>query len=137
MKTAGIFNLNADQELRDRIMFGGTSAAESEGFARLDLTPEQVQELINNKFLDPSDRQNLSPAAKELLDFAQNHPIGVFDIIFEAYAIYLPRSDYRVSIEGIRLEGDIPPEVRDDFASLYQYANEFELKDDFARAWWD
>ena len=71
MKTAGIFNLNADQELRDRIMFGGASTAESKGFARLDLTPEQVQELIDNKFLDPSDRQNLSPAAKELLDYVK------------------------------------------------------------------
>ena len=134
------FQMNQDQVLRERYLVPDGSQRQELSFhdlERFDLKLDQIKSLLEHRFLDPEEKQNNSPSVQEFIEFAENHPIGFFEVIFESYAVYLPRPDYRVTIEGIRLEGEIPKEVLIDFSNQFLGADEFQIGGESARAWWD
>ena len=101
------------------------------------LTVEAMQQLIDEKFLDPEDSQNESPTAGDFLDFMKEYPF----VKAHGYAIGIDRIDYRITID--RLEADLP-EDKDakvgfiiDFVNRFHHADDFTLTEDNVYAWWD
>ncbi len=72
-----------------------------------DLSFEKLKKLIELKFADPDDTQNDAPTIKQFYDLVnkhfEQHPEITEYISFHGYIIAETRSDYRVSIEGLKL----------------------------------
>lgn len=129
-----MFDFNKDIKKRDEIIYGEYDTEKYfGGYRRIsDMSVELVKKLIDLKFIDPTETQNLSPSIQEFVDWAERHEGFVFD----GYAISLDRSDYRVSIEEIHRWGDYTKEELKDFVDMFAGADEFET-DGGLSAWWD
>jgi hypothetical protein len=123
------FQFNKDQTRRDKIL-GITGERDYECFPPLSV--ENLGWLIDEKFADPDERQNKSPAIREFYDFMVKHP----EYKAIGYAIGLKRNDYRVSIEG--LEGKAKNHQSFlEFVQEFHGADEFDVDDNYQRCWYD
>ena len=127
---------NRDVKRRDGILKEFFDKGNAYGRFR-GLTTEVMQQLIDEKFLDPEDNQNGSPTAGDFLDFMKEYPF----VKAHGYAIGIDRIDYRITIE--RLEADLP-EDKDtkiefiiDFVNRFHHADSLTLTENSAYAWWD
>lgn len=89
------FPYNSDEERRSEIVdlddpIGGTAS-----FDQADVGT--VAALLDERFLDPSDRQNDAPDAWAIFQFLCRHP----STTAAGYAVERDRPDYRVSLEAI------------------------------------
>lgn len=129
--------MNKDYESRNEIIFGGKDTdSESwlggtRNFESLDL--EQLQALIRNNFINLEECQNCSPSVSDFLDFMKKYPA----VEAHGYAVSHKRDDYRVSLEGIRFDGNVTMDMLLDFVHLCRHADEFSAVHDHLWAWWD
>lgn len=127
-------NLNQDQQRRDEILRPLLRDDRAYGDIRYfsGLTAEPLQQLIQEQFADPKETQNNSPTIAEFLEFLHSHPTCTA----HGYIVDQPRTDYRVSIEGLNYaaaKNDLN-EVKE-FAHFCMGADELDL--DLMRSWWD
>lgn len=128
--------LNKNIEQRDEILFGEYCPEDykSGGCKRFyGVSVDELEELVELKFLDPDDHQNCSPSAESFIAFMKEHP-G-----FEAhgYAVTDARPDYRVTIEGINYPGKADLSTTQAFAMFAKGADELTASDDQLYCWWD
>ena len=106
-------DFNKDIKARDELIFGKYDESKYIGGCRnfSGLTIEKMEQLIADKYLDPSERQNKSPTVAEFLRFMKKyegyHALG--------YVVSVRREDYRTSIEGIYKVGSVNAEETADF----------------------
>lgn len=135
------FNYNRDYATRDTIIFGNPIDWQNcclSGIHSFEaLTVDQLQELLDRGFADPTERQNFSPTIGELFQFGQSQKIKGFDWTFQGYVVSPNREDYRVSIDGIEWRGDACYQIIADFEVIAQNADELNIEPNFLRAWWD
>lgn len=135
MKTLGIFELNADWQRRDVLIFGSAQDwnRAAGGIIRFeDLDAANLEQLLGEKFADPEGCQNSGPAASQSLAFMKKWP----QVKAIGYAVSPERDDYRVTIEGLVCKDNIPPELMEEF-SRWRDADEYENRPDLLSAWWD
>jgi hypothetical protein len=92
---------NKDAARRDRILGAGLDvvpAGYRGGIARFDeLDAAGLALLLDEKFIDPHDRQNAAPSVWEIFRFLCAHP----NVRAAGYVVDVKRADYRTSIEAI------------------------------------
>ncbi len=134
------FIYNTDHQTRDAIIFG-TRLQWSEVFGGAnnfyELTVDQLQQLINQGFASPIEKQNNSPMIAEFLTFARIQASRGFEFTFEGYAISPFREDYRVSIDGIVFNGTCSNQLIAEFQDFVGSPDELDIKPNYLRAWWD
>jgi len=129
--------LNKDYETRNEIIFGDkdtdskTWLGGTRRFESLNL--EQLQDLIQNNFIDLEECQNYSPSVSDFLDFMKKYPA----VKAHGYAVSHTRDDYRVSLEGLAFAGEVNNQMLLDFIHLCRQADEFHASEDELYAWWD
>ena len=119
------FEYNKDIETRDRIIFGKYQPEEYHGGIRRfsELDAEVLEKLIEEKFIDPEDCQNLSPTAWEFFNFMKQYPWWMA----HGYVVELKRPDYRMTIEGIETEMEPhDPEELCEYSKLCGDADDFQ-----------
>jgi hypothetical protein len=134
------FTYNQDSRTRDTIIFGKPIDWDNDlggAYYFDELTVEQLEQLVNQQFADPAERQNFSPTLGDFLAFAQTQKSKGFEFTFEGYVISPKREDYRVSIDGIQFQGDCSYQVITDFHAIAYNADELDIDPTFIRAWWD
>lgn len=133
------FNYNPDIETRDTIIFGTSVKPKYLGgltsFKGLTIT--QLQQLLDQKFIDPQESQNNSPNVAEFLSFARKMNAEGFECTFSGYAISSSRVDYRVSIEAIEFTGDCTTSLVANFTEFTQGADKVTVEPNHLSAWWD
>jgi hypothetical protein len=98
-ETVAPFPFNRDTARRRQIIRLGEVHGGSAGFGNA--TAADVAALLEEKFLDPAERQNESPDAWQIFQFLCRHDtVRAF-----GYAVTEDRSDYRVALDAI--EGPI------------------------------
>ena len=97
------------------------------------LTSNGIANLLAFGVIDLEEQQNYSPTVEKILEFLKKHP----GFTAHGYAVSPQRADYRVSIEGVELEG--PYELGDlqDFFTLFRYADEVTVEDEYLYCWFD
>ena len=100
----------------------------------IDCIPLEILEiLIDEKFLNPDDRQNRSPSAIQFLEFMRAHP----GTLAHGYAVSPYRDDYRVTIEGLFVDCDsIIGRTYQDFLEFCREADRLDIDGDLY-SWWD
>lgn len=119
------FEYNKDIETRDSIIFGNYRPGEYHGGIRRfrELDVETLEKLIEEKFIDPEDCQNLSPTAWEFFNFMKQYPWWMA----HGYVVELKRPDYRMTIEGIETEMEPhDPEELCEYSKLCGDADDFQ-----------
>ncbi len=126
--------LNADWATRDTIIFGEAGKPQFKYFETL--TMSQISQLHILGYLTLTDTQHESPNVGEFMQFMQRW--GEYPIHAIGYAVNIGRSDYRVSITGLKLEHDaIPPALHTDFVNTFSRADEFTAEDTHLYCWFD
>lgn len=126
-------DFNKDAKARDTIIFGDYNEEKYIGgirqFEGMELST--LQTLVDFRFADPKETQNLSPSIGDFIAFMKENPGYVVD----GYVVSEKRRDYRVSVEAIK---KIKPvrglEEAVAFANFASSADEF---DGNGFAWWD
>ena len=128
-------NFNRDVKARDELIFGKYDESKYIGGCRnfSGLTIEKMEQLIADKYLDPSERQNKSPTVAEFLKFMKKyegyHALG--------YVVSVRREDYRTSIEGIYKVGSVNAEETADFVMTFRSADDLKINDSGVMCWYD
>jgi hypothetical protein len=128
--------LNRDHQRRDELL--GLNITWSKDNVDEAISIESIplpvlEELLKGQFIHPEDRQNASPTARQFLEFMRKYPVAVA----HGYAISPERSDYRITIEGLRVPAkDVTPELRQSFSDLCRDADELTTDGDLY-SWWD
>ena len=96
------------------------------------LNVNDIEWLMQNKFLDENECQNYSPSTVRFLEFLKKYP----HYVAFGYAISPDRWDYRITIEGIK-SVRVPTDIKEieEFVDLCKDADEFRIAP--PRAWWD
>ena len=129
-----MMELNKNDKERQRILGIEGNDYSMGGTTRIrELTLAQLDELLEKNFADPEDAQNNAPTFQEIRDFIAAHP----DFVAHGYAVSPERYDYRVSLEGIKLDRKPTEEELRDFVNFFRYADEFECEEDGCYAWYD
>ena len=129
--------LNMNVNERDLAIFGEGYMREKYmgGVRRFERLPYYVLEgLIEDGFADPNETQNYSPCIYEFLMFMKKHPM----FMAHGYTVSPYRDDYRVTIEGVRYDGDVmdlDKETIVDFVELARGADELDIRCPYC--WWD
>ena len=135
-RATGVFTYNRDYRRRDEILgiqvdWASKNSGGVEWFDRASL--EQIATVYLEGFLDPSDQQNYSPTAGELLAFMCTHPAA----LASGYVVDPNREDYRVTIDAMELpEGSLDQESKQELLQLCMYADEFSGANGLY-CWWD
>ena len=130
-------DLNKDYHKRNQIIFGDDNVdgdnwlGGTRFFSKLSL--EQLEELVDNNFIDLQDAQNCSPTVEEFLEFMKEHA----QFTAHGYAVSHNRDDYRASLEGIEFKGKVSKNLMKDFIDLCRHADEIVCEDNKLFAWWD
>lgn len=138
------FNYNKEEvSWRDEILFGAPVNWEEDGAGGIEhfqnATYEQIEQLVADNFADINEKQNDSPSIGTFLDFMHDFP----GLTAHGYVVSPYRDDYRVTVEGLEFKGKITPEMRKVFSQFkkrgpdWNSADEFELKPNYFRCWWD
>lgn len=113
------------------------------------LSLEQLQQLVNEDFIDTESCYNGCPTVGEFLKFVKgikqyvaenpDYTSDDFDIYFIGYAVDISRDDYRVTIEGVEYSSryHVDREIMIKFMNFAKYADELDVTDTKGRAWWD
>ena len=123
--------MNKDYKARSIIIYGDENADSRHSFDSLSL--KQLDALITNDFIHPHDCHNYSPSVSDFMEFMKKYT-GVVAI---GHTVGPERSDYRVSLEGLRFSGEVSKQMLLDFVDLCRRADEFAVSDDSLYAWWD
>ena len=134
-----MFKYNQDYERRDDIIFGAACPPEEEwagGIRRFEIAPSVMEKLIDEGFVDITDRHNDSPSIEDYMQFFRfvAKP-ELWKII--GYAVSHERDDYRVSVDGCETESNLNISDLTAFATLFRFADEFELTPYNVRCWFD
>lgn len=108
------------------------------------LTLDKLGKLIEIGAADPDECQNRSPSIGDMAEAVERALVAQKDaaIYFIGYVIYPPRSDCRVSVEGVEAY-NLSAQAVVELVKTFHSANEFELEDDedgngyYFRAWYD
>lgn len=135
------FSYNRDWQRRNAIL--GPFLAKKSAFAECDIGAdilyfqdvpvEVVAQLLDERYLNPAERQNDSPTVKEFFAFMQRHP----GVLAHGYAIGIVREDYRVSIEGISFRGAVSDGLRRDVLQVLGNADECSVGTNGIYVWFD
>ena len=129
-----MWDLNKDYKRRDAIITGGEQINKYDTYSFQNMSLETLQKLFDEKFIAPESSQNNSPTFESTLEFLKNHP----QFTCHGYAVTIDRDDYRVSIEGVDLEGKPTMDELIDFVEEYRFADEFHIvKDKGCHCWFD
>lgn len=105
------FPFNKDAARRDS-MLGADGAGYGGGIAAFDeLDAAGLAWLLDEKFIDPHDRQNAAPSVWEIFRFLCAHPT----VRAAGYVVDVKRPDYRTSIEAIyasEIDADLRTDAR-------------------------
>jgi hypothetical protein len=130
--------LNRNHARRDEIL--GTAHTRYAGGIKpfVGLDAPRLQQLLDERFLEPQARQNLSPTVVEFLRFLERWPWATA----HGYAVSRRREDYRVSLEGLSCElSTVPPEkqaqLREEFHQFCRGADECIDEEGLLWSWWD
>ena len=126
----------ANVNQRDRILFGEDYDPRKYlgGIRRFsDLDYNGLNELFRLGVIDPEDRQNDAPETSEFLEFLRSNP----GFTVHGYAVSPERDDYRVSLEGVNLDGDYTFKELRDFVMMFRFADEFSIDKGGLHCWYD
>lgn len=124
--------LNPNRRMRDEIIFGdGTeSKYDVKRFDKLDL--KQLNELVENNFIDLADCQNDSPSAGQFLALMKKYP----EVSAHGYVVSPNRPDCRVTLEGLSFCGVVSDDLSRSFSLLCDDADELVIESNELHAWW-
>jgi hypothetical protein len=128
------FPYNRDAEKRDAYLqfYPDPKPSYLGGAASFDnLDASTLAALIDDRYADPADAQNLAPDIWNIFAFMCAHPA----VRAAGYAVSRDRPDYRVSLEAVYAE-EITPELRADAEDFCTDADGLEL-DDHLECFWD
>ncbi len=129
--------LNKDVNRRDQIIFGKRYQEDDYrygGIRHFDhLNLNTLKDLINENFIDKEECQNDSPSTEDIYEFIQSHP----RFTCHGYAVSISRSDYRVTLEGVELNGWYSREELIDFIEMFRYADELCIGEENLYCWYD
>jgi hypothetical protein len=134
-----MFTFNKNFKRRDEIIFKDSRPNYAGGIIRVELTEYQLDQLFEEKFIDPKGTQNYSPSNKEIYDFIRKSPIPFKAL---AYTVSPEREDYRVSLEGVTFTAKGYTEIYTKadlihFFDTFKYADELKITEDILYAWYD
>lgn len=120
---------------RDMILFGEPydKAKYQYGGVRhfSELTAEELKELVDKDFIDLEECQNCSPTTQDFMEFLEEHP----EFTAHGYAVSPERSDYRITLEGIKSEVEPDMDILEAFIEFCRFADDFSIHPLYA--WWD
>ena len=127
------FQYNKDQKTRDELL-GLDSKLVDETYAHFsNLDISTLKELIAQGFVDLDEQQNDAPTIREFVEFMELYP----NMKAHGYAIGHPRSDYRISIEGV-VGQILTYKNMSDFIDMFRTADEFKIEESgYGRCWYD
>lgn len=129
--------LNDKFNIRDNIIFGKPINWGISNIGKIikfkNLSFNKLKTLKQQNFLDPNETQNDSPTIQEIMDFMEINP----KFTAHGYAISPNRDDYRISIEGVYLQGGYTKKELKNFTKLFNDADDFQIKDTELYAWYD
>jgi hypothetical protein len=134
------FTYNRDSQSRDRILFGSEIDWEQQfgGIKRFEgIALSQLEQIVECGFANPQDQHNFAPSIAALIEFAQEWISSGLIIGFEGYAVHPLRDDYRVSIDGLRIQRPCSDEAVSAFRELARHADELMIESGDLHAWWD
>ena len=100
------------------------------------LSFEGVKKLVENKYLNLTERQNYSPIVKNWIKFIENNNLQD-KVLFHGYIVEKGRFDRRISIEGIQADANIKFS-EDELASIIDFCYGADtLKVSPLYIWWD
>ena len=122
---------------RDGIIFGDVlpdwAKREGDVIHFQNLNAEELQQLVDKKYIELDENQNDSPSTEEFLDFMKKYPATTT----HGYVVAPDRDDARVTLEGLAVDpADVTPELLRAFVDLCRLADEFDCCDRLF-AWWD
>ncbi|MGG1516380.1 hypothetical protein ABE504_13255 [Paenibacillus oryzisoli] len=130
------FNFNLDYETRDKLLKLEVDWEDKMNRV-IKFEPCQVdilESLVNQKFINPQDRQNNSPTVKEILEFMRKHPA----LFVYGYAVSPKRRDFRISLEGLAVnQEDVTDELKEAFLDFCKGATEIHTEGvNGLLSWW-
>lgn len=136
--------LNKDWKRRDEILGIRVDWDKSSGVERFGpLTLQELQMLAYHDFLDVEDYQNSGPSIKRIMEEMANYE----DIQAYGYAVSPRRPDYRVTIDEVRISGELgerliakyapDPDFTDQLVEMIETADEKDEHHGKFRLWWD
>lgn len=136
-----IQNLNPDQVLRDSIIGSNFIETESKGGIRdfKNLPVDTLKLLVEQNFAHEHDSCDYGPTINEYLAFTDDILKCNSDLIitFDGHAVDHWRSDYRVSVEAISIQGVIDLTIRRMFLHLVGNADDLKVTENLLYAWYD
>lgn len=105
-------------------------------FVRMEYTRNILGALLAEGIADPKENQNDSPTIQELYD------MGDKNTTYEGYVVFPPRTDARISVDGIHFEFLDAKGASQKMEQMYKYKPDELDKSNHAgtytvRAWWD
>ena len=99
------------------------------------LTAEILQVLIDEGFADSDEGFNNAPTTGEFLTFVKLNP----EFVMHGYVVSPERSDYRVTIEGVKGTIDLRSDAFVEFVKMFREADEFTVDSNtgYCFAWYD
>lgn len=136
-----MFDYNMDYKRRDELLFGANCQPEEKwagGIKYFSITPSVMRQLIDEGFVDVTEKQNDSPDIGAYMEFLESLEDNVAWRI-NGYAVSHNRGDYRISVEGCETNWPSYDNVKDviSFANLFRFADDFELSPSRAYCWFD
>lgn len=129
-----MFEYNKDDSRRNEILEQFLQTYVVGGVTYFSDVPLSVlQTLLDERFADPADRHEDAPTINEIRAFMTLHS----GFTCHGYFVDVDRSDYRVSIEGVRFDGIPNLEMVMDFANLFRHAKTFACKEYNLFASWE
>ncbi|MFC0527133.1 hypothetical protein [Phytohabitans kaempferiae] len=125
------FPFNRDAYRRDTILGVSTYLGGTARFSGLD--HEVLASLIEQRFVDPYDQQNLAPSAWEILQFLCQHQ----QVVAAGYVVSTDRPDYRTTIEAIYTEytGGVDDALQGDAEKFCADADEVTFEGELECFW--
>lgn len=97
------------------------------------LTLAKLETLVKENFIDLEEQQNDAPCVGDILLFMKANP----RFTCHGYVVSPERDDYRVSIEGVDLNGKPTKKESKDFIALFRHADEFKCDETGCHCWYD
>ena len=120
--------MNRKYKVRDTIVFGGYEPKEYIGGIRNfnDLDVDRLQQLLEQKFIKPHERQNYCPSTLQMLEFMKQYP----GYVANGYVVSIERKDYRITLTGLSKDKPASSEQEiTDFNQLFGDADELKVGD--------
>lgn len=126
------FEYNKDEKRRCEILgINPTYGGGYYGIHKMDIN--QLNMLLDEKFIDPEECQNCSPSTMEFKEFMEAYP----NVTAHGYIISPDRSDYRVTIEGLEYNGHVTRKMMEEFTELFRHADDFTCNRNCLYCWYD